>query len=555
MDRTAAVQAVSESGVESPAHPSRSGRLAGLVAAVEDATVLVRSMEARVDGSSTDAWVGMVDLAGVIFALNQLGRAADGLQAMATAAYARRDEVSDDDRPFDDPAEVIRASGFVHECSGLELCHVLRISEGAVITRTQRSAALTARLPRTLAAVTAGAIELWQAHTILDECRLLSDEEAQEVDQWLASRLATVNPTRLGTLVRYAIKRVNPDSVRKRVAKSRGDRTLEIRPAHEPGLSHIYALVPSHQAAAIWEAACTLAAQYVELDPTLALDQARADAFVDLVLADVDVRASLTLGMPVVNSTAAATGDAHDSAPPAEPLEDPADGGEPWEPEYREPVGPDAAYTGPGTAPDRIPDWMLNEANGVHLTCPIGGDGLLAGTFTSGVTLPKFGYIPADVIAALLARMDLTIARALIDATDGTVLETVTDAYKPNRRMRHFVAVRDGTCRMFGCSRPVSGCDLDHAVPHDRGGPTSPANIAGLCRFHHRAKQAKHWTYRLDPHTGQATWVCRRTGTIRSTHPATALAAHNALRRALSQEPELPASSVPLRQDPGPPPF
>lgn len=525
-------------GLESPAHPSRLGLLGGLMTAIDDVTGLVRAMERRIDEGTTDGSVGMIDLAGLIHVLNQLGRAANGLEARATAAYARRDEVFDADEPFADPTELIRGRGFVHEGSGLEVGHVLRLSEGSGITRSERSAALASRMPLTLEAVTAGAIELWQAHTLLDECGLLTDEEVRDVDDWLHSRLATIDPTRLRSVARYAVGRVNPDAIRERAKKSRLDRTLQITPSHDPGLAHVYALVPSHHAAAMWEAASSLAAQYLELHPELTMDQARADAFVDLVLADVDVRASLTLGMPIVTSSASAAGHAHEREPEAE------------EPE-RDLVGPDPDYAGPGVAPDRIPDWMLDETSGVDLSCRIGGDGPLAGTFTTGVTLPRFGYIPADVIAALLGRLDLTIARALIDATDGTVLQTVTDAYKPNRRMRDFIAVRDGTCRMFGCTRPVSGCDIDHALPHDQGGPTSPTNLAGLCRSHHRAKQAKHWTYHLDPVTGVALWVCRRTGTMRQTHPATALAAHEARQRPqlLDKVPERPPGN------PGPPPF
>ncbi len=47
-------------------------------------------------------------------------------------------------------------------------------------------------------------------------------------------------------------------------------------------------------------------------------------------------------------------------------------------------------------------------------------------------------------------------------------------------------------------------CDLDHVVPFrpvDEGGPpgqTAPANLACLCRRHHRAKTTGGWAYRRD---------------------------------------------------------
>lgn len=220
---------------------------------------------------------------------------------------------------------------------------------------------------------------------------------------------------------------------------------------------------------------------------------------------------------------------------------------------------PDPRYEGPGTAPDRIPDWMLDPRHGVDPEAPIHGTGPLAGAFTSGVTIPRVGHIPADVIALLLERLDLTVSRALIDAADGTVLETVTDTYSPPRRMRDFVVVRDGQCRMYGCARPAAACDLDHATPFDAGGGTTPQNLAGLCRHHHRAKQSRAWIYELDPRTGTATWSNTRTGTVRTTEPQTSVAAFAMHLRATAQPVTLPTpddgptpSDPP---DPGPPPF
>ena len=581
--------------------------LAALVATLVSAADSVRGLETDLAAAASDSRVQMSDLARLIEMVNQVSRAADGIEARALAAFARRDEVYDPENVLDEPDQVVRSAGFVHDDADLEVSHLIGITEGSASTRVRRSAALAARFPQTLRAVTAGHVELWQAHQIVEECSLLDDEEARAVDEWIAKRLKGINPTRIRAVARYAITRTNPDKLRQRAARARRGRMLEVTPAHEPGLAQVYALIPSHQAAAIWEAASELGKQYQQLDPSLTADQARADAFVDLILADVDVRASLTLGMPVVTSAASAVGDAHPtddaddhvarggrfeseasssgnagteewwessddgaldpdnpvgtSHGPAhaeqrdpEPFDpealDPDDtsAGPDFEPIERDLCGPDEEYDGPGVRPDRIPPWMLDPDDTCELAAPIGGTGPMAGAFTSGVTVPKIGYIPADVIARLLERMDLGIARALIDANDGTLVETMTDAYRPNRRMKHFVAVRDGQCRMFGCGRSAMSCDLDHAVPHDRGGPTSPTNLAGLCRHHHRAKQARHWLYHFDPATAEATWINRRTGTVRSTQPQASLAAHG---RKGDDNAEGSSSTSPAAQEPG----
>jgi hypothetical protein len=64
------------------------------------------------------------------------------------------------------------------------------------------------------------------------------------------------------------------------------------------------------------------------------------------------------------------------------------------------------------------------------------------------------------------------------------------------------VRLRDETCVFPGCGRRAEVCDLDHIdtyVPLDEGGlpgQTSPANLAPLCRRHHRAKTFGRFSYR-----------------------------------------------------------
>ena len=56
------------------------------------------------------------------------------------------------------------------------------------------------------------------------------------------------------------------------------------------------------------------------------------------------------------------------------------------------------------------------------------------------------------------------------------------------------------------------GCDLDHTIPYDDTGPpgqTRPANLAPLCRRHHRAKTTGRWTYRRRP---DGTYAVDRSG-------------------------------------------
>jgi hypothetical protein len=39
------------------------------------------------------------------------------------------------------------------------------------------------------------------------------------------------------------------------------------------------------------------------------------------------------------------------------------------------------------------------------------------------------------------------------------------------------VRCRDLTCRWPGCDVPAMRCDLDHTIPHAKGGPTHAGNL------------------------------------------------------------------------------
>ena len=73
--------------------------------------------------------------------------------------------------------------------------------------------------------------------------------------------------------------------------------------------------------------------------------------------------------------------------------------------------------------------------------------------------------------------------------------------HDPPAWMRDLVTLRDGHCVFPGCNVDARRCDLDHTIPYapiDQGGPpgqTSPANLACLCRRHHRLKTFTGWDY------------------------------------------------------------
>jgi hypothetical protein len=64
---------------------------------------------------------------------------------------------------------------------------------------------------------------------------------------------------------------------------------------------------------------------------------------------------------------------------------------------------------------------------------------------------------------------------------------------------RNALVVRDGGCVFPGCDRPQDWCEAHHLRHWAHGGPTDLANLALLCRAHHRAVHEGGWRLQPDP--------------------------------------------------------
>jgi hypothetical protein len=76
--------------------------------------------------------------------------------------------------------------------------------------------------------------------------------------------------------------------------------------------------------------------------------------------------------------------------------------------------------------------------------------------------------------------------------------------HDPTPLLREQVYLTHPTCVFMACTRPSRGCDVDHILEPERGGPTCTCNLAPLCRTHHRHKTHGGWTYQR---TGPRTFV------------------------------------------------
>ena len=102
------------------------------------------------------------------------------------------------------------------------------------------------------------------------------------------------------------------------------------------------------------------------------------------------------------------------------------------------------------------------------------------------------------------------------------------NGYHFSEQQRAEIQARDGVCRFPGCDNSAWNSDIDHVVPYNDGGKTTPENAQCLCRAHHLLKTRKIVSCEIDPNTFDTKWVMPD-GSIMYTQPQGPLAP--ALRR------------------------
>ena len=215
---------------------------------------------------------------------------------------------------------------------------------------------------------------------------------------------------------RRALVRVDADAVRLRAAKARLERSVRVWPSHVVGLSEWVAVLPAHESALCKAAVDEHAGALRREDPGLSMDQARADALVDLVLARVQVSTTVHLTMPVQAVAGDAAGERRGPGAPAAP-----------------------------------------------------GRGRVIGSEVPGV-----GVIPSEVVAGICSSFDTRIQRVLLDEVAGTTVETGTKGYAPPAAVGRFVGTATGTAARQDAPGRRGSATWTTSFPGRRGRPTPP---------------------------------------------------------------------------------
>ena len=330
----------------------------------------------------------------------------------------------------------------VSELAVTELAAALDLSYAAGLARVSEAVELCFRLPRLWALVQDGSLQAWKARRVAQATTTLSREAVDFVDRHLAvtarrNRIPAINP-----VLHEARLQCDPD-----------------------------------QAAAVEQAA--LDARGVFLDHRESTATTKVIATLDTVDA-LDLDASLS----AVATTMGRLGD------------------------RRELDVRRASALALLAHPQRVLDLLAGEAPAPATPAPasratlylhVDATHLAAGP--GGGTVEKLGSATLELLRDWLARTDHVSVRPVLDLARTDAV----DRHDPPPWMRDLVVLRDAHCVFPGCSLDSRGCDLDHLdpyVPPDEGGrpgQTRPANLAPLCRRHHRTKTFGGWTYRRLP--------------------------------------------------------
>lgn len=366
-------------------------------------------------------------------------------------------------------------------------------------------------------AMRAGHLDPYRACVVADELDLAPPEVADAVVTTLTPHFATDTAVQLRRLTRRTLAALCPDLLRERATRARKECGLR-RWAAEPGTDHWEGTFPSEDAIRAWAAVDALAQQLLANGTCERIDQARAQALIDLVTGNATIETTITLTIPA-DTTAPDPTDTPHTPNDNDDSDDGTDDPRSEEPARACPRDTDPAPTSPtprGPAPAkpagttsarRTPAAAITTSahDLVEVAHPRGGQPLL---------------IPRSWLHALTTQgKPPTIRRC--DPTSGALLDNTTHpGYRPPQHLAAVVRQRDGRCRFPGCHVAARFCDLDHTIAWPTG-PTTAGNLICLCRRHHRIKQRPGWHVRLTP-DGITHWT-DPTGHTRTTHPINAL--------------------------------
>ena len=403
----------------------------------------------------------------------------------------------------------------------------------AALTLTTRAATTHLALaldlaPRhaTLASLAAGWIDLPRATLIATMTSLLTDQHATQVEATVLPGAPDQNTAQLRRALHRAILQVDPAAAQRRREQAQQTARVETWADPEGTTTLAGRNLPPTQTLAASQRLTHIATTWKHAGAHGGMDLLRAHAYLALLNSqpiDTPPASLLTAtSQPAVPNPPAAP-DADPATPDpavteasgADPAEQQADGGPQLPSGLCRPSGPELPpmaglinLTVPLTTLLQLSDHP-GEVRGLgpldadatrQLACALAGHRATRWQIT--VTSPA-GYALANGTArgspTHRTGKPADSRRWTVKVTAEPIAAGSCDhrqrepGYHPSPSLQALVRARSSTCTYYGCGRQAVRCDLDHTIPHDHGGPTCECNLAPLCRYHHRVKQAQGW--------------------------------------------------------------
>lgn len=329
-----------------------------------------------------------------------------------------------------------------------EVATALHLTHATAGARVTLALDLDERLHGTAVALAAGDLDLPRARVLAEGTRVLDrPDQLERVEEAVLPDAPEQTTGQLRAAVARAVIDVDTSAAQARHERARLERRVQLFPQPD-GMATLSASLPAPEARAVYAGIDLLARAWASREDQRSGDQRRADALVHLVTSH-----------PAINGTD--TGD---------------------DTSNRTGLG--------GFGRARA---LVNVT--VSATTLLGLDDRPA-------SLAGYGPIPAHLARTIAS--DATWRRILTDPMNGIVCEVGGANYRPGAVLDRHATTTWQTCTFPGCRQPAQGCDLDHRTPWPTG-PTDAANLAPLCRRHHRLKHETRWS--VTDRANELTWT------------------------------------------------
>lgn len=369
-----------------------------------------------------------------------------------------------------------------------EIGAALRLSEWQVARKVSIAWTLTSRFSETLCDASCGRISPEHATAIGDAGVSIEDDAVRREYEAVALDMALeMTPSQLKPALEGLVVRLDPEGTERRVHEAMARRRVTVRTL-EPGLSRISADVPTAQGVGVYNRLHAIATELIGQNAAERAEAARAAGDAAPRGATADAGASGKAGSA---DAARGAGGSEDAGANAGADADASAFDERTHAQIMADVLCDLLLTGVPTghgATEQARDALGAITATVQVTVPAAA---LAGMTVGGAAATGFGPIDDDT-AKRLAGMAPTWTRVFTDPCRGVPLSV--DRYRPSKRQRLFLQLRDEQCRFPGCRRIAQKSDIDHTIPYAEGGPTCLCNLEHLCTRHHTLKHDTDWS-------------------------------------------------------------